>query len=170
MYRIKGSNDISSLDCSCGDLELQPCEDPFPGMLINFNNMWPKMMCNYVVISYIPPFAFSFGFIAGLKTFRVLKRKSDCIIEQDMEESSDSGNFETSKRRQTECADKLMILVVHPVEDTSVDSVEIVKQNNSPFGGSKSHCAVEGCLLSEGFAGLLSNQPRMQFDQERRVS
>lgn len=107
--------------------------------------------------------------LPGLKIFPGLKRKCDYFIEQDMEVSDNFANSETSKRRQTDSADKFMILVENSLGNTTDDSMEIVKHNNSPFGGSKPQCAVEGCL-SKGFAGLFSSRSRMQFDGERRVS
>lgn len=42
--------------------------------------------------------------------------------------------------------------------------------NNSGLGsGSKSPCAVEGCL-AKGFEGLLSSGSRMQFGRDTRLS
>ncbi|XAR51725.1 hypothetical protein NMG60_11006438 [Bertholletia excelsa] len=95
--------------------------------------------------------------LPGLKIVPGLKRKM-CVDFQRHESSDlfESSTFSpTSKRRLT-----------------SMDRL-VNKEENMPgnvlLGGSKSPCAVEGCL-SKGFAGLFSGRSCLQLDRERRVS
>ncbi|XVF14277.1 hypothetical protein REPUB_Repub09cG0044900 [Reevesia pubescens] len=128
MYRISGSNSDSNVFCSCGDSESQSCayEDTLP----------------------------------GLRLFPGLKRKlPEC--EDDRMESSDS-HFSNSPDRNCTLNSKRSRLIAHRSvnrEDNSPqyssdDCMEVVKHSSQM--GSKSPCAVEGCL-SKGFAGLLSS-------------
>lgn len=48
------------------------------------------------------------------------------------------------------------------------DCIGVVKQTG-PLECTRSPCSVEGCL-SKGFAGLLSGQSCLKFDQDRRAS
>ncbi|XP_044504351.1 defective in cullin neddylation protein AAR3-like [Mangifera indica] len=128
MYRVSGSNESPNLFCSCGVSESQSYayEDPLP----------------------------------GLKNCPGLKRKSSGLQKDEMDSSEDHFpdltdlNHMLTPKRSRLVAQRPLDEEGNPPESAGDDSMEIIK-HSSPFGSSKSPCAVEGCL-SKGFAGLFS--------------
>ncbi|XP_017238104.1 defective in cullin neddylation protein AAR3 isoform X3 [Daucus carota subsp. sativus] len=106
----------------------------------------------------------------GLKSFPGLKRKTDYINQQEMDIDDNFASYDICKRRNIGIVNKLWT----PADNVQLDSIDEylennIKQSTSPLRGSKSPCAVEGCL-AKGFAGLFSSQSRVPFGRERRVS
>ncbi|XP_017238103.1 defective in cullin neddylation protein AAR3 isoform X2 [Daucus carota subsp. sativus] len=106
----------------------------------------------------------------SLKSFPGLKRKTDYINQQEMDIDDNFASYDICKRRNIGIVNKLWT----PADNVQLDSIDEylennIKQSTSPLRGSKSPCAVEGCL-AKGFAGLFSSQSRVPFGRERRVS
>ncbi|CAA0828414.1 Domain of unknown function (DUF298 [Striga hermonthica] len=106
--------------------------------------------------------------VPGLKIFPGSKRKSDDNMQMD-EETSDEYAVSNSTIKSTK---RMHFYLIENTVNGEDDRVGIIKHNYNnciPLGGTKSVCAVEGCL-AKGFAELLTNQSCLQFDRERRVS
>lgn len=111
--------------------------------------------------------------LPGLKSYHGLKRKfsddftrvSEGLSETCIEDTSHDHWSVISKRRQR--ANLSSAFEDSPLTDTPDDYMENVR-HSSPLG-SKSPCAVEGCL-SKGFAGLFSGRSYLPYNRERRVS
>ncbi|KAL3719237.1 hypothetical protein ACJRO7_004231 [Eucalyptus globulus] len=111
--------------------------------------------------------------LPGLKSYHGLKRKfsddftrvSEGLSETCIEDTSHDHWSVISKRRQK--ANLSSAFEDSPLTDTPDDYMENVR-HSSPLG-SKSPCAVEGCL-SKGFAGLFSGRSYLPYNRERRVS
>ncbi|KAK1383612.1 Defective in cullin neddylation protein [Heracleum sosnowskyi] len=106
----------------------------------------------------------------GLKSFPGLKRKTDYFNQQDMEIDNNFASSDICKRRHIDIGNKMW----SPADNAQLYNTDefmesSIKQSPSPLRGTKSPCAVEGCL-SKGFAGLFSTQSRVPFGRERRVS
>ncbi|XP_074376688.1 defective in cullin neddylation protein AAR3 isoform X2 [Apium graveolens] len=111
----------------------------------------------------------------SLKSFPGLKRKTDYFNQQEMEVDNNFASSDICKRRHINIGDKMW----SPADNVQLSNADefmesSIKQSPSSLRGSKSPCAVEGCL-AKGFAGLFSTQSRVPFGREpfgreRRVS
>lgn len=106
----------------------------------------------------------------SLKSFPGLKRKTDYFNQQEMEIDNNVASSVICKRRHIDIGDKMWSLADNvQLYNTDEFMESNFKPSPSPLRGSKSPCAVEGCL-AKGFAGLFSTQSRVPFGRERRVS
>ncbi|KAL4017566.1 hypothetical protein IC575_021121 [Cucumis melo] len=142
MYRRSGSNKVSKLCCTCGDSESESgvFEDS----------------------------------LSGLKFFPGLKRKLPEDMQMDgIVSPSDprTGAMEftpvTSVKKSRFMACRPVNLEINLPSCTAAENIEVVRHSSTV--GSKSPCAVEGCL-SKGFAGLFSTRLFLGLDQERKAS
>ncbi|KAL8124573.1 defective in cullin neddylation protein AAR3 isoform X7 [Apium graveolens] len=146
---------------------------------------WPVLIDEFVEHMYrlkgsnnIPNFNCSCGDFEAqpsLKSFPGLKRKTDYFNQQEMEVDNNFASSDICKRRHINIGDKMW----SPADNVQLSNADefmesSIKQSPSSLRGSKSPCAVEGCL-AKGFAGLFSTQSRVPFGREpfgreRRVS
>lgn len=141
---------------------------------------WPVLIDEFVEHMYrlkgsnnTPNFNCSCGDFEAqpsLKSFPGLKRKTDYFNQQEMEIDNNFASSDICKRRHIDIGGKMW----SPADNAQLYNTDefmesSIKQSPSPLRGTKSPCAVEGCL-AKGFAGLFSTQSRVPFGRERRVS
>lgn len=141
---------------------------------------WPVLIDEFVEHMYrlkgsnnTPNFNCSCGDFEAqpsLKSFPGLKRKTDYFNQQEMEIDNNFASSDICKRRHIDIGGKMW----SPADNAQLYNTDefmesSIKQSPSPLWGTKSPCAVEGCL-AKGFAGLFSTQSRVPFGRERRVS